>query len=240
MKKGIISEWVLQAVYPRRCPLCHDIVMPKGKLVCAACAGKVQPVGGPRCKKCSKPLDAEELEYCGDCSRQRHVFDEAAGIFPYDKIMKSSLMKCKYGGRREYLDYCGQMMVRYGRRYLQRWHPQALAPIPIHKSQERLRGFDQSACLAHAVGRAFGIPVYDHMLEKCKKTRPQKGLGMDQRKLNVRGAFSAGRDFQPLRSIVLVDDVYTTGSTADEAARCLKRAGCGDVYVLTLCVGKGF
>lgn len=240
MKKEDVLEWVLQAVYPRRCPICHDIVQPKGGLVCPSCAEKVQPVEEPRCKKCSKPLEKEEVEYCADCSRHRHIFEEAVGIFPYDKIMRASLMKCKYGGRREYLDYYGQMMAQYGRRYLMRWHPQALVPIPLHKSQMRLRGFNQSACLAHAVGKRSGIPVYGHMLEKEKKTRQQKELEMDQRRMNIKGAFSVGRDFRPLQNVVLVDDVYTTGSTVDEAAKCLKKAGVGAVYVLVLCIGKGF
>lgn len=62
MRKTGIMEWVLSAVYPRRCPVCHDIVQPKGELVCSACAGKIQPVGEPRCKKCSKPLQKEDQE----------------------------------------------------------------------------------------------------------------------------------------------------------------------------------
>ncbi len=240
MKKVELAEQVLQAIYPRRCPICHEIVQPKGALVCRSCTDKIRPVREPRCKKCGKSLEKEELEYCTDCSRHEHVFDEAAGILPYDKTMSVSLLKCKYGGRREYLDHYGQMMVRYGVTYISRWRPQALVPIPLHKSQMRRRGFNQSACLAHAMGRAFGIPVREHMLEKEKKTRQQKELDVDARRQNIKGAFSMGRDLAPLQRILLVDDVYTTGSTVDEAARCLKKAGCGAVYVLTLCIGKGF
>lgn len=240
MRKTGIMEWVLSAVYPRRCPVCHDIVQPKGELACSACAGKIQPVGEPRCKKCSKPLQKEDQEYCADCSRRGHVFEEAVGILPYNKVMQESLLKCKYGGRREYLDYYGETMARAAGRYLSRWQPQALVPIPLHKSQLRLRGFNQSACLAHALGKKYGIPVYEHMLEKIRKTRSQKGLEHDQRKLNLKGVFSVGKDFRLLESVVLVDDVYTTGSTVDEAAGCLKKAGAGKVYVLTLCIGKGF
>lgn len=240
MKKEELIEQVLQAIYPRRCPVCHDIVQPKGELVCRSCADKIQPVREPRCKKCSKPLEKEEQEYCTDCNEHGHVFEEAAGIFLYGRILSASLMKCKYGGRREYLDHYGQMMVRYGGTYISRWRPQALVPIPLHKSQMRRRGFNQSACLAHAIGRAFGIPVQEHMLEKVKKTRQQKELDMGARRQNIKGAFSVGKDPETCQRILLVDDVYTTGSTVDEAARCLKGAGCGEVYVLTLCIGKGF
>lgn len=220
--------------------MCHDIVQPKGELICRSCAGKIQPIQEPRCKKCGKPIEKEELEHCADCTRREHVFEEAAGIFPYDKTMRESLMKCKYGGRKEYLDYYGQMMVRHGGKFLTRWQPQAIVPIPLHKIQMRQRGFNQSACLAHALGEALEIPVQEHMLEKNRKTRPQKELEENQRRRNLLGAFSPGKEFCPLHSIVLVDDVYTTGSTVDEAAKCLKKAGAGDIYVLTLCTGKGF
>ncbi len=240
IKKEAIAQMLLDAVYPRRCPICHDIVRPRGELVCRPCAGKLRPIQEPRCKKCGKPMEKEELEYCADCSRRAHIFEEAAGIFPYDKILQASLLKCKYGGRREYLDYYGQMMVRHGGEFLKRWQPQAIAPIPLHKTRMRLRGFNQSADLAQALGRAFGIPVKEQMLEKTRKTRPQKELDESRRRHNLLGAFSLGKDFCPLQSIVLVDDVYTTGSTADEAAKCLKKAGAGNIYVLTLGTGKGF
>lgn len=240
MKIADAAELLLQAVYPRRCPICHDIVRPKGAQICRGCAGKVRPVREPRCKKCGKPLEKEEQEYCRDCRCRRHYFEEGAGIFPYNQVMRESLMKCKYGGRREYLDYYGQMMIRYGGKYLAYWNPQAIVPIPLYKTQMRIRGFNQSACLAHALGKQSGIPVYSHMLEKTKKTRTQKGLGEKQRRRNLQGAFSTGAQFQPFQRILLVDDVYTTGGTVDEAARCLKKAGVKAVYVLTLCVGKGF
>lgn len=240
IKKETIAGVLLDAVYPRRCPVCHDIVLPKGDLICRSCAGKLRPIREPRCKKCGKLIEKEEREFCDDCTKREHIFEEAAGIFPYDKTMQQSLLKCKYGGRREYLDYYGQMMARYGGKFLERWQPQTIVPIPLHKTRMRLRGFNQSADLAHALGGAFGIPVREQMLEKNRKTRPQKELEESQRRRNLLGAFSPGADFLPLQSIVLVDDVYTTGSTADEAAKCLKKAGAGKIYVLTLCTGKGF
>lgn len=240
MKIADIAELLLQAVYPRRCPICHDIVHPKGGRICPGCAGRVQPVGEPLCKKCGKPLEKEEQEYCQDCCRYRHFFEEGAGIFPYNRVMQESLMKCKYGGRREYLDYYGQMMVRYGEKYLKRWNPQAIVPIPLYRTNLRLRGFNQSECLARALEGKFGIPVYPHMLEKVKKTRTQKSLGQKQRRINLQGVFAPGPQFQPFQRILLVDDVYTTGATVDEGAKCLRKAGVKTVYVLTLCVGKGF
>lgn len=240
MRKKDIVEFLLQAVYPRRCPVCHDIVQPKGALICSGCAGKVSLVREPRCRKCGKPLENKEQEYCADCHSRPHFFEEAAGIFPYNRLMRESLMKCKYKGRREYLDYYGQMMVCGGGKYLARWRPQAIVPIPLHKTQMRLRGFNQSLCLAQALGGHFKIPVYPRMLEKTRKTRIQKSLGVQQRRSNLKGAFSTGPQFQPLKKILLVDDVYTTGGTVDEAARCLKEAGAGQVWVLVLCIGEGF
>ncbi len=200
----------------------------------------MRPIREPRCKKCGKPLEQEEEEYCQDCRSRRHYFEQGAGIFPYNQIMRESVMKCKYGGRREYLDYYGQMMVRYGGKYLRRWKPQAVVPRPRHKTPRRPRGFNQSDCLARILGSQFGLPVYSHMLEKVRKTRTQKSLGEKERRRNLQGAFSTGPQFVPLQRVLLVDDVYTTGGTVDAAARCLKKAGVKRVYVLTLCTGKGF
>jgi ComF family protein len=113
--------------------------------------------------------------------------------------------------------------------------PDVVVPVPLHPRRERERGFNQSLLLAQRVGRALRCPVRADLLVRTMHTPPQTELSGDARRSNVRKAF-ATRQTGPLvgRQVILVDDVFTTGSTAEACARCLKRAGASSVVVLTV------
>ena len=106
MKKVI--EIFLDILYPRRCPVCHDIVVPKGQRICVACRDKLKPITGPRCYKCSKPLACGEQEYCKNCKTTHH-FDQGLGIFTYGSVLRESMFQLKYGNRQEYGVFYGQL-----------------------------------------------------------------------------------------------------------------------------------
>ena len=98
-KKDKMKNTFLDILYPRRCPVCHDIPVPGTQKICSGCRERLRPVTGPRCFKCSKPLKDPEQEYCSDCSRRTHLFDQGIGIFPYNTLLQESLFKLKYGKR---------------------------------------------------------------------------------------------------------------------------------------------
>ena len=102
----------LDMLYPRRCPVCHDIAVPGGSRICNVCREKLKPITGPRCFRCSKPLKREEQEYCKDCRKTR-LFDQGIGIFPYGSVLQESLFKLKYGKRQEYGSFYGQIAAVY-------------------------------------------------------------------------------------------------------------------------------
>lgn len=189
--------------------------------------------------KCGKPLEDCEAEFCGDCRRQHHEFCQGRGIFLYDKKMKASVMKYKDGGRREYGKFYGQAMLKYGERELKRWKPQAVLAVPIHPRKRRMRGFDQAGLLAEIVAEGLGIPCRSGYLKKKKTTAPQKGLSAVQRKRNLIGSFEGAQGDWGLQRILLVDDVYTTGSTIDAVSLTAKYHGVKEVYFMTLCIGRG-
>ena len=234
MKKK--AEILLDMLYPKKCPLCHQILKEKNSLVCPDCFQKAIPMKEPLCMKCGRPVRMEE-EYCQDCRSGVHHFTEGRSIFPYGEIWRQSLVRFKYYGCREYGDFYAKAISIYGRKYLERWKPQLIVPVPLHSRKKRMRGFNQAAYLAERVSRFTGIPWSDNLVIKIRNTKSQKKLNASQRKKNLRNAYLVTRKITCF-SVLVVDDVYTTGSTMDAMAMCLQGAGAKDVYFLTVCAGR--
>ena len=116
---------------------------------------------------------------------------------------------------------------------------EGIVPIPLHKSRRRIRGYNQAELLAGALGKRVGIPVYPRMLIRVRNTKPQKTLNPEERQNNLKRAFNMGQNDVKLKVIIIIDDIYTTGTTIDEAARVLKEAGAEKVYFITLACGTG-
>ena len=227
-------------IYPRRCPICDGITGKWDRLICENCKTIPQPVEEPVCKRCGKPLSIEESEFCPDCGRKNHLFEKGRAAFVYDSVMRASISRFKYHNRREYADfYADELLKRYGRT-LRSWQPDALIPVPLHKSRLRRRGFNQAALVADRMGERLGIPVEKKLLLRVKKTRPQKELSDAERRENLKNAFQVCGNDVKLKRAVLLDDIYTTGSTLDAAASALRAAGVEKVYFLSICIGRGF
>lgn len=189
--------------------------------------------------RCGKPLRREEREYCRDCQEKDHRFICGLAAFPYRGIMRGSVQRMKFKNRREYLDGYAWYMARQIRPVLPRWQIDLICPIPLHPAKRRKRGFDQAGLLAVKLGRLLELPVDTVTLERVRNTRSQKLLPGSERTKNVAGAFACRKDSASLRGkrILLVDDVYTTGATADSAAGALLDAGAAGVYLLMVCIG---
>ncbi len=183
---------------------------------------------------CGRPLQHPEDELCVACRERRHRFDRGIALYRYDDAMSSSIFRFKYGGRQEYAEFFSREMVRFLWQDIRRLSPQGLTAIPLHPKRERKRGFNQAALLASRIGALTGIPVYSDLLLRVRETLPQKTLDAAGRMKNLKKAFKMARNDVKLDSIMVIDDIYTTGSTVDEAAMVLKHAGIRTVYVLTL------
>lgn len=231
-----VSEHLLNMLYPRCCPICHKILKNQNRMVCPHCEKSLQPVTGARCMKCGKQVEGEQ-EYCKDCASHRREFTEGRGIFLYDSKWKASLMKFKYYGCREYGDFYARCLYIYGKKELLRWKPDLIVPVPIHWRKKHMRGFNQAEYLALRVGEASGIPVNCSLVRKKRKTKSQKKLDASSRRENLLGAFQIEENVKGLK-ILVIDDVYTTGSTMDAMAKCLKEKGAQQVFFLTVCIGS--
>lgn len=258
---------VTDILFPRRCPVCGKIVEagpwgdrggglqegltgsswgnlaggPWTNLICGPCFSRLSPVREPVCRKCGKELFSEVQEYCLECSRRPRSFDGGGALFHYNEAARRSLAAVKYRNRREYLDFYGAVM---GQRFRQRvafWKPEVLVPVPVHPSRRRRRGFNQAEELAVRLGRCWQIPVDAGLLIRSRKTLPQKDLNPAERLKNLEKAFAVpvGRQGAVPGSVLLIDDIYTTGSTVEACSRALRAAGVGRIHFLTVCIGGG-
>lgn len=229
---------LIDLLYPRRCPVCDEPVPLEDSLICASCAGKIRYIEGARCRKCGKRLGDETRIYCTDCEKRTHSFDYGYALYPY-KDMKESIHRFKSAKRAEYARFYAQDIVRHLRKEIEEMQAQALIPVPLHPSRQRQRGYNQSQLLTDELSRLTGIPQQTQLVRRIRKTVPQKELDELGRQNNLKKAFFISPDVVKLNRVIVVDDVYTTGSTIDAVAGELKAHGVGKVYFLTLCIGEG-
>ena len=232
-------EQVIAMVYPHRCPVC-DGIPEYGERICPECEKKLAFITEPVCKCCGKPLETEREEYCYDCGRHTHRYDSGKALLVYQGKIKDSLWRFKYQNRREYAwYYAAQTAARYGSWIRQRGI-EVIVPIPLHKQRRRQRGYNQAELYARHIGRMLGIPVRAELLRRVRQTVPQKQLNDVQRKNNLKKAFKCAPDIVQFKKILIVDDIYTTGSTIDAAAETLKSAGVQQVFFACISIGRGW
>ena len=237
-KKNTILTALTDLLFPRRCPVCDRPAEPSGAYICTACRKKLVYITEPRCCKCGKQLQEAEKEYCHDCGTGAHIYDRGTALYTYGSI-RPALYRLKYGGRREYGEFLGrELAARLGREILS-WKPDALVPVPRHPVREKKRGYNQAALLAEELGKQLDIPVFPHLVERTRNTSPQKELDGAARQINLKKAFKITQNDVKLNTIVIIDDIYTTGSTIDAVASACRAAGIKHVYFAALAIGRG-
>lgn len=232
------AEKILDLIYPVRCPFCDRPVLPKEGYVCDKCRENIRVVRQPYCMKCGKPLRQEEKEYCGDCNRIEHGYDRGRFLLVYEGRVRESVYRFKYGKRREYAKAYGQWMEQELGEFVRLIRPDALIPVPLHKKRFRKRGYNQAEELAKEIGRRMKVPVYTSYVQREKNTKPQKELDFSGRQNNLKKAFKITRNDVKLNTTIIIDDIYTTGSTVDALSAELKAAGVQKVFFLCLAGGK--
>lgn len=217
---------------------------PEKILIHPSCISKLSPIKSPSCKKCGKEVIGERTEYCYDCSRHTRTFDWGMALLQYNEAAKHSMAAVKYKNRREYLDFYAAAIDSRFRKNILRLQADALVPVPIHPSRRRQRGYNQAEELAARLSMLWGIPMDAGLLVRSKKTAPQRELNPAERLKNLQEAFTVNTERLGGRmgipgSVVLIDDIYTTGSTIEACTRALKAAGVQQVYFVVICIGEG-
>ena len=198
---------------------------------------KLHFLSDPLCACCGIPRDiaVEEGQLCGACLAHRPVYDRARAALAYGDVSRDLVLALKYQGRRDSLDLLVRWMASAGADLLQ--DADLIVPVPLHYFRLVRRGFNQSVWLAAALARRNGARLAVDVLKRVRATPIQGGLSAEGRRRNVQGAFRVrkGREsFLQGQKILLIDDVLTTGATAEACSRALKRAGARCVDVLTL------
>lgn len=219
---------VAALLYPPFCLSCQGSA-DWGHVLCARCAATLPRISGPVCAVCGDPLSLASLDLCLRCGTRRRAFDLAVSLGPYDGGWRTLLQAFKFRREKAVGRWLSAELARRVRDAGLRvdW----VTYVPMTGAEERERGFNPSRFLARAAARRLGLPER-RLLAKRRTTPPQRTLSARERETNLSDAFRAVRSGRG--TVLLVDDLLTTGATADECARTLKRAGFDRVAVLTV------
>lgn len=212
--------------YPQRCVGCERRA---SDVLCRGCFDALPTIGRPVCARCGMPT-AFETFACEECKNVDFGFEGARAALRYEGVGKEIVHSLKYGGYTTLVERLAAPLMAAAVDKERRFD--LVVPVPLHRSRLARRGFNQAELLARGVARRLGAPV-SAKLEAVRRTRDQVELSAGERRANVEGAYSARARVRG--TILLIDDVFTTGATMSSCASTLVRAGADEVHALSLC-----
>ncbi|MEW9123757.1 MAG: ComF family protein [Thermotaleaceae bacterium] len=237
-----LREALLDFVYPRNifCILCGEgIEKTERYSLCPLCKEQITFVHERTCQQCGKPLEELYLpSECPDCILSNHSFTQGYTCVIYDEEIKRLIYRFKYGKQRYLAYHLAEIMIdKLKEKEVEEIH--WVLPVPLHKKRRQAREFNQSEILAKYISREMGWPMDSKNLIRMKDTQTQNQLSKEERKANMKNVFQiVQEDKIKAKKILLIDDIYTTGSTLDSCSKVLLRAGAKEVYTLTFAAGR--
>jgi ComF family protein len=235
---------LIDLIFPPRCPVCGSFIgqhAPEDNNfhpdVCPSCRMDFHPLNAPYCTVCGLSFESKSggVHICETCLREPPFFHALGAPYLYEGSLKTVIHLFKYGGRSGLVSFLGPLLASFARTWAPAEKATLVMPVPLHPRRLRERGFNQSKLLAGYVARALGTGMDFLSLRRVKFTIPQTGLGKKERRKNVQRAFDLKT---PERisgeTVLLVDDVATTGTTLNECARVLSKAKAERVFALVI------
>ena len=220
-----IAKSTLDLVFPMHCLGCHQ----EGAVICFECVKRLKRLERPYCDKCAQPNSGP---VCAWCLERPLAVETIRAVFLFEGPVREAVHRLKYRGQRAAAPQLGGLMAQTVAGDVR--SVDLATPVPLHPSRLRERGYNQSLLLAKELGKVLGLPVQDGLLSKVKNSPPQVGTrSREDRQSNVSDSFECRRPVEGL-TVLLIDDVATTGSTLSECAATLKAAGAKSVRGLVL------
>lgn len=236
----------IDIIYPPRCHVCSIFLADQEydiPYLCKDCLHDFARIRRPFCPLCGVPFKSVtgESHLCEACLRKRPSYDSLSAPFLYRGRIMDAVHQLKYGGKTHLAVSLGKLLAAHAMERFGKTDNVLIMPVPLHPKKLRERGFNQSLLLSKMVRLALNLELDFLSLRRIRYTKPQTGLKREERRKNVRRAFR----LLPLKSlkgktVILVDDVATTGSTLNECGRVLKRSGCDRVFCLVLARTAGY
>jgi ComF family protein len=232
-----VAAKALSSILPPLCLSCDNMLMERQGF-CSACWGRLNFIASPFCAACGLPfpftgMEGDDKTLCGSCLEERPLFTEARSVFVYDQTSKDVILSFKHHDRTDAAPALATLLSQAGRAMIEACD--VIMPVPLHRMRLFTRRYNQAALLAQALARASGKKVDLVSLTRPRATPSQGHLTRAQRYKNVEGAFvlSKTADIKG-KNILLVDDVLTTGATANACAKALLKGKAKNVMILTL------
>lgn len=213
----------------------------KSSYICSDCFKKLMFIEENKCKKCCRILDVGySVDLCHDCIDHKFYFNKAISALEYTGIVKDAIYKFKYKNKAYMYKMFGYMLIKS----LKEEDIQdidLIVGVPLHKKKKIKRGFNQAYLLGKYIGKELDVKVDKKSLVRIKETSTQNKLNKTSRLLNIKNAFKVkNEELFKDKKVLLIDDIFTTGSTVNECSKVLMKAGAKEVVVLTIATGRNY
>ncbi len=238
VKLKLFWRSLIDILYPRSCLICSDSIndsLYDG--ACRDCLEKINLNVTPFCKKCGFPLKSATTtdSSCSKCRGKLYYFDRALSVSQYTGITRRCIQLFKYRRKLKIGKNLSRIMLRFLKEHFSIDSIDLIMAVPLHRSKLKERGFNQAEILADFIRLNLKIPASFDNLKRVKNTLSQYQLPLEKRQLNIKDAFECtDKSFFAMKSVLIVDDIFTTGATLSECSRVLKNAGAKKVYTLTM------
>ena len=228
---------LLDLILPPTCHICRSFIPDAGTLhICPTCRDQLPLVTSPLCPLCGIPfIGIGNNHRCGRCLSTPPHFDAARAHFLYEGPIRDLIHSFKYNHLTHLRSPLALMTLEGVHAFLTAQDIHLIVPVPLHRSRLRQRGFNQAVLLGRVIARDLSLPMVPDALIRTRQTEPQMQLSAAERRVNVQGAFSVKKtECVAGKGVLLLDDVMTTGSTMNECAKELKKAGATTVIAVTV------